>query len=86
MRVWLPSAPTAQIHIRRFFPAILPMPEPRSDVTLGPVYLVVDDLPPDVAEEIREVQHKDPEFLRRILLYGITYKAVFETLHRGWRG
>lgn len=50
-----------------------------------PLHLTVDDLPTDVAHEIREAQSRDPEFLRRILLYGITHKAVFETLRRDWR-
>jgi hypothetical protein len=60
------------------------MPDQRSEVAVGPVHLTVNDLPNDVAQRIREVQVQDPEFLRRILLYGITHKTIFETLSRGW--
>ena len=66
-----------------FYPVFL-MPDQRSEVAVGPVHLTVNDLPNDVAQRIREVQVQDPEFLRRILLYGITHKTVFETLSRGW--
>jgi hypothetical protein len=65
---------------------IFSMPDHPSTPSAGPVHLTVDELPLDVAEEIREVQAQDPEFLRRVLLYGITHKTVFETLSRNWRG
>ena len=48
------------------------------------VHLEVDSLPYDVVEQIREAQTDDPDLLRRILLYGITHKTVFETLSRSW--
>lgn len=48
------------------------------------VHLTVHSLPSDVAEQIRGVQSENPELLRRILLYGITHKTVFETLGRNW--
>jgi hypothetical protein len=60
------------------------MPDQRPEVTAGPVHLTVDDLPFDVVQQIQEAQSQDPAFLRRILLYGITHKAVFETLSRAW--
>jgi hypothetical protein len=60
------------------------MPDSRPDIVVGPVHLTVDDLPSDVAEQIREAQLQDPDFLRRILLYGVTHKTVFETLSRAW--
>lgn len=50
----------------------------------SPLQLEVSTLPRDVVEQIREVQSEDPDLLRRILLYGITHKAVFETLSRSW--
>jgi hypothetical protein len=53
-------------------------------VSVEPVHLTVDALPADVAHQIREWQLQDPELLRRILLYGITHKVVFETLRRSW--
>lgn len=60
------------------------MTEIRPETPLEPVHLKVDSLPYDVAEQIREVQSEDPELLRRILLYGITHRTVFETLSRSW--
>jgi len=51
-----------------------------------PVHLTVDEIPEDVARQIREVQSNDPEFLRRVLVYGITHRTVFETLRAAWRG
>lgn len=50
----------------------------------SPLQLEVHTLPRDVVEQIREVQNEDPDLLRRILLYGITHKVVFETLSRSW--
>lgn len=52
--------------------------------SLEPVNLRVDDLPSDVAEQIREVQNENPDLLRRILLYGMTHRVVFETLSQSW--
>ncbi|MDR0787370.1 MAG: hypothetical protein LBG44_05835 [Gemmatimonadota bacterium] len=49
-----------------------------------PVHLTVDGMPVDVARQIREFQDSDPEFLRRVLVYGVTYRAVFETLKDSW--
>lgn len=37
-------------------------------------------LPRAVAAEIEEVQRRDPEMLSRILLYGMTRRAIFEHL------
>lgn len=51
---------------------------------LEPVQLEVDSLPFDVAEKIRKAQSDDPDLLRRILVYGMTHKVVFETLSRSW--
>ena len=48
------------------------------------VHLTVDALPSDVAQELRKAQIADPDLLRRILLYGITHRVVFETLSRSW--
>ena len=39
-------------------------------------------LPRAVAAEIEAVQREDPEVLSRILLYGMTRRAVFEHLMR----
>jgi hypothetical protein len=50
-----------------------------------PVQLTVDAVPTDVARRLREYQTDDPDFLRRVLLYGITHRTVFETLSRAWR-
>ncbi len=61
------------------------MPLDRPDSGVEAVNLTVDAMPSDVARQIRDCQLHDPEFLRRVLLYGITHKAVFETLSRSWR-
>jgi len=39
-------------------------------------------LPRAVAVEIEEVQRRDPEVLSRILMYGLTRRAIFEQLAR----
>ena len=38
------------------------------------------ELPRAVAAELEEVQRRDPELLRRILMYGMTRRAIYETL------
>jgi len=38
------------------------------------------ELPRALAAEVEEVQRRDPEFLSRILLYGLTRRAIFEHL------
>jgi len=37
-------------------------------------------LPRAVAAEVEEVQRSDPEVLSRILMYGVTRRAIFEHL------
>lgn len=39
-------------------------------------------VPRSVAAEIQEVQRRDPEVLSRIVLYGMTRRAIFEHLSR----
>ncbi len=43
-------------------------------------------LPRAVAAEVEEVQRSDPEVLSRILLYGLTRRAIFEHLRRSGVG
>lgn len=38
------------------------------------------NLPRAVAAEIEDVQRRDPEVLSRILVYGLTRRAIFEHL------
>ena len=38
------------------------------------------ELPRLLAAEVEEVQRRDPELLRRILMYGITRRAIYESL------
>jgi hypothetical protein len=38
------------------------------------------ELPRALAAEVEEVQRRDPEMLRRILMYGMTRRAIYETL------
>jgi hypothetical protein len=49
------------------------MPESRS------VTLVVN-LPADLADEVERVQQTDPEFIERVLAYGLVRRAVFARL------
>jgi hypothetical protein len=39
-------------------------------------------LPEPVAAELEEVQRTDPDMLSRILMYGLTRRAIFEELSR----
>lgn len=47
-----------------------------------PVQLNVQ-LPRDVAAEVEEVAQTDPEFLSRILLYGLTRRSIYRQLREG---
>ena len=38
------------------------------------------ELPKALAAEVEEVQRRDPEMLRRILTYGMTRRAIYESL------
>ena len=49
------------------------MPESRS------VNLVVN-LPLDLADEVERVQQNDPEFIEKVLAYGLVRRAVFARL------
>jgi len=37
-------------------------------------------LPRDIAEQAEEVQRTDPEFLSRIVLYGLTRRSIYRHL------
>ncbi len=39
-------------------------------------------LPRELADEVREVQERDPEALSRILVYGLTRRAIYRQLSR----
>lgn len=38
------------------------------------------NLPPEIAEQVQEVQESDPEFLSRVVLYGLTRRSVYRHL------
>lgn len=40
-------------------------------------------LPQDMAEHVREVERSDPEFLSRIVLYGLTRRSIYQQLRQG---
>ena len=44
------------------------------------VSLTLKDLPFTLAEEIEEVQRSRPDLMERIVMYGMTRSAIFETL------
>lgn len=46
-----------------------------------PVEFVLD-LPHDIASTVEEVSHRDPDYLRRIIRYGIARRAVYQSLER----
>ena len=46
-----------------------------------PVELVLD-LPHDIASTVEEVSHRDPDYLRRVIRYGIARRAVYQSLTR----
>jgi len=37
-------------------------------------------LPRDIAEQAEEVQKTDPEFLSRVVLYGLTRRSIYQHL------
>ena len=37
-------------------------------------------LPQDIAEQAEEVQKTDPEFLSRVVLYGLTRRSIYHQL------
>jgi len=40
-------------------------------------------LPSDIAALAEEVQEQDPEFLSRVVLYGLTRRSIYQHLRRG---
>lgn len=46
-----------------------------------PVEFVLD-LPHDIASTVEEVSHRDPDYLRRVIRYGIARRAVYQSLSR----
>lgn len=40
-------------------------------------------LPRDIAAQAEEVQENDPEFLSRVVLYGLTRRSIYEHLRQG---
>lgn len=43
-------------------------------------------LPHDIAEQAEEVQKTDPEFLSRVVLYGLTRRSIYHQLRERSRG
>jgi len=37
-------------------------------------------LPQDIAEQLEEVQRTDPEFMTRLVQYGLTRRSIFQAL------
>ena len=42
-------------------------------------------LPHDIAEQAEEVQKTDPEFLSRVVLYGLTRRSIYHAIKEGLR-
>lgn len=47
---------------------------------------LVLNLPRDLANDVEAVQERDPEFLHRVIRYGITRRAVYEELNQKLTG
>jgi hypothetical protein len=58
----------------------MPEPTPTSETCAVELRL---ELPRAFAAEVEEVQRADPEILSRILLYGLTRRAIYDGLSRG---
>lgn len=43
-------------------------------------------LPRDIAEQAEEVQKTDPEFLSRVVLYGLTRRSIYQHLRERTEG
>jgi len=43
-------------------------------------------LPRDIAAQAEEVQQTDPDFLSRVVLYGLTRRSIYRHLREGDRG
>ena len=39
-------------------------------------------LPQEVAEHVREVEASDPEFLSKVVLYGLTRRSIYQQLRQ----
>ncbi len=46
---------------------------------------VVLHLPEGLAEDVEELQQHDPNFLQKVIRYGLTRRAMFEELKSGAR-
>jgi len=40
-------------------------------------------LPRDIAAQAEEVQESDPDFLSRVVLYGLTRRSIYQHLRQG---
>ena len=45
---------------------------------------VVLELPEDLAEDVEEAQKRDPQFLNKVIRYGLARRAMFEELNRSF--
>jgi len=44
-----------------------------------PVEMVVD-LPQELAEDVERLQREDPDYLRRVIRYGLTRRMIYRSL------
>lgn len=45
---------------------------------------VVLELPENLAEDVEEAQKSDPQFLNKVIRYGLTRRAMFEEMSRAF--
>lgn len=49
-----------------------------------PVEIVLQ-LPEELADDVERLRQSDPEFLRKVIHYGLTRRAMFQELDRSFR-
>jgi hypothetical protein len=47
---------------------------------------VVLQLPDELADDVEEIQRRDPDFLNRVVRYGLTRRAIYQALSRSQAG
>lgn len=45
---------------------------------------VVLELPEELAEDVEQAKKRDPQFLNKVIRYGLTRRAMFEELGRSF--
>ena len=49
--------------------------QPRIDISVN-----VEDLPIDIANQVKQLEREQPKLLRQLMVYAVTHKLVFDQL------